>query len=225
MKKRHKLLHTGRKIIGGLSCVLIATTIITTPILANNFKTGDINQDDAINALDLASLRGYLLGMKDFSEIGKRTYEADINKDNDINSVDLALIRLLLLGNINKFPNIPMLSDSNKVNTNIKIFQDVKRIYSGFSVQSKFSIRLVNDKGEPIEGKTVRWGSRLSPNEVVYSDITVSNGVAEFSFSLTHPEDHPFNGLDELYFYFYFEGDDKNNPSVYYTKMPVPGFS
>lgn len=225
MKKSKKILHSGRKIIGRVLCALITATIMTTPILANDFETGDINQDNAINSLDLASLRGYLLGMNDFSEIGTRTYEADINRDNVINSIDLALIRLLLLGEINKFPRLNMLSDANKVNTNIKIFQDIKSKYVGFSAESKFSIRLVNDEGEPIEGKTVRWGVRLSLNERVNSAITDSNGVAEFSFSLIHPEDYPFNAVKEFYFYFYFEGDDTNNPSIFFKKMPVPVLS
>lgn len=110
MKKHKTFLIAKRKIIGVLVSAAITTTVITTPILANNFKIGDVNQDKEINSIDLASLRGYLIGIEGFSVIGERN-QADVNGDSFINSIDLAFIRQFVLGIINKFPKTNVLPD------------------------------------------------------------------------------------------------------------------
>lgn len=54
---------------------------------------GDVNQDNKVNALDLAYYRMYLLGTIDFLPA-----EGDIDQNGDMNSIDFALLRKLLLG-------------------------------------------------------------------------------------------------------------------------------
>ncbi|WP_010250384.1 dockerin type I domain-containing protein [Acetivibrio cellulolyticus] len=114
MKKRNTFFNTGRKIIGVLISALITTSVITTPIWAENFEIGDVNQDNKVNSIDMATLRGYLIGMEGFSLIGERKYEADVNGDDSINSIDLAYIRQLLLGNITKLPKATNLPDQTQ---------------------------------------------------------------------------------------------------------------
>lgn len=409
MKRSNTLLCTGRKIIGFLLSTLITITIITTPILAENFEIGDINRDKEINSIDLASLRGYLLGLEDFSWINERTYEADVDGDKLINSIDLAFVRQFILGKINKFPKLNLVPDNtstpvipqadttptpvmpqatrtakptgttpeipplpvetpspnyilqvptqypdklntiissdaniiipnyldksvsfrvflfdnsnkplagktvswnwdpnlgekpgekicavtdsngaavftitsnfddtityevrnrfmnfyfdgdeeynaivcqkmvlaanngeptgipkplpspildpDKVNTNIKIHQDIQSTSGWFSLTSTFSVKLVNDKGEPLEGKKVKWvdgAGYVYDYDVQTSVITDSNGVAVFSFTQSYPEDCPFNSKKDVFINISFEGDDTNNPSVYYTKISIP---
>lgn len=115
MKRSNTLLCAGRKIVIFLFFALITVTTITTPILAENFEIGDINRDKEINAMDLASLRGYLLGMDGFLWVGERTYEADVDGDNNINAIDLAFIRQFILGNLNTFPKSNLVPNTTPI--------------------------------------------------------------------------------------------------------------
>ena len=59
-------------------------------------KKGDINGDDAINAVDLAAVKMNILGVKKLE--GNAAKAGDVNGDGAINAVDLAAIKMHILG-------------------------------------------------------------------------------------------------------------------------------
>ena len=63
---------------------------------------GDLNGDDDVNALDLATLRAHLLGITDLT--GNNLANADVNADGDVNSLDFGFMRQYILGIISVFP-------------------------------------------------------------------------------------------------------------------------
>lgn len=74
------------------------TPVVTpTPTSAQGLL-GDINDDGSINALDVATLRMYMVGKTD------KVSNADLNGDNDVNSLDFAILVQYMLGKISKFP-------------------------------------------------------------------------------------------------------------------------
>ena len=58
----------------------------------NTSITGDLNQDDNINILDVVLLTNIILGVMDFNESG------DLNLDGLVNVVDIVLLINLILG-------------------------------------------------------------------------------------------------------------------------------
>lgn len=64
-----------------------------------DIKFGDVNKDDAINAVDFALLRKYLLGYSDTINP-----EADTNADGNINAIDFSILRGYILGIIEELP-------------------------------------------------------------------------------------------------------------------------
>lgn len=61
----------------------------------NSIKTGDINGDGDINAIDLAMLKKGILNEETFT--GDALKAADINGDNEVNAIDFAQLKKLLL--------------------------------------------------------------------------------------------------------------------------------
>ena len=61
---------------------------------------GDLNSDGSVNALDIASMKSYLLGSTTLSS----TITADLNGDSSVNALDFALLKKYLLGAITSFP-------------------------------------------------------------------------------------------------------------------------
>lgn len=72
--------------------------------IVNVYKYGDIDGNGAVNTIDFAYMRMFLLGnITEFpGELGK--YGADVDGDSNISSVDFALMRQYFLGNIDEFP-------------------------------------------------------------------------------------------------------------------------
>ncbi len=65
---------------------------------------GDINLDGDINAIDLAYLRAYLLGMKGYIIEEDNLIAADVDGNGSVNSIDFAYLKRYLLCMISKFP-------------------------------------------------------------------------------------------------------------------------
>ena len=59
-------------------------------------KKGDTNSDGGINAVDLASVKMDILGVKKLE--GNAANAGDVNGDGVINAVDLASIKMHILG-------------------------------------------------------------------------------------------------------------------------------
>lgn len=75
-------------------------TAIQSLVLASNTKYGDINMDNAIDAVDMALLKSYLLGKGTLTN----AEAADVNGDGSADALDFALIKKYLLGLITVFP-------------------------------------------------------------------------------------------------------------------------
>ena len=58
-------------------------------------KTGDINSDGQIDALDFQLLKAYLLGLGNIED----TNLADMDSNGEVNAIDFSLLKLYLLGN------------------------------------------------------------------------------------------------------------------------------
>ncbi len=68
--------------------------------LPSEVVLGDLNSDGAINSIDFALLKKYLLTDE---TTGINLSAADVNSDGAINTIDLALLKSYLLGNISGF--------------------------------------------------------------------------------------------------------------------------
>lgn len=78
----------------GASASLVNYVVIVKPQTAD-FLLGDVNGDGAVNSLDYAMLKSYLLEKISLSQEAMRT--VDFNNDNTIDAIDLALFRKNLL--------------------------------------------------------------------------------------------------------------------------------
>ncbi len=68
---------------------------------------GDLNGDNAIDALDYSLLKQFLLGSITDLPVQDDLYAADLEGDGNITALDLSLLKQYLLGLINKFPKTP----------------------------------------------------------------------------------------------------------------------
>lgn len=84
----------------GASSSTVNYSVIIKPITEPPVLYGDANGDGAVNALDFAVLKIYLLN--GVSE-GVSLEAADVNKDAAVNAIDLALLKSYILGNISSF--------------------------------------------------------------------------------------------------------------------------
>lgn len=78
----------------GASASLVNYVVIVKPQTAD-FLLGDVNGDGAVNSLDYAMLKSYLLGKISLSQEAMRM--VDFNNDNTIDAIDLVLLRKNLL--------------------------------------------------------------------------------------------------------------------------------
>jgi hypothetical protein len=77
----------------------VSLTKSTSPV-----KLGDVNGDDAVDALDFALMKSYLIGIiKDFP-VENGIEAADVNSDSEFDALDLAAMKQYLLGIIKQFP-------------------------------------------------------------------------------------------------------------------------
>ena len=66
------------------------------------FKYGDVNQDNKININDVSLIQGYLSGSKKLSDIQKKL--ADVDGDNEITEIDAEIIQKRISNLISAFP-------------------------------------------------------------------------------------------------------------------------
>lgn len=106
--KKKALAYNARKKLIWMIVFTIVATIFTSTIMAEDvketFQVGDVNQDGTINAIDMAFLRGYLLGLDQYSEVNERIWEADVDGNGKIDAIDFAYLRKFVLGMIDKLP-------------------------------------------------------------------------------------------------------------------------
>ncbi|QNU68671.1 family 43 glycosylhydrolase [Ruminiclostridium herbifermentans] len=82
--------------------VRVKATIIVNA--ANDDIVGDYNGDKAVDSIDFALLKQYLLGMRDSFDVKDVMYVGDLNRDGEINAIDLAILKGYLLGVYDKLP-------------------------------------------------------------------------------------------------------------------------
>lgn len=90
-----------KKII--LTLLLVISLMLTTanPIFVSAAQVlGDLNNDSTVDSLDLALLKGHLLGISTLSNASL----ADVNADSVVDSIDLSLYKKYLLQMISVFP-------------------------------------------------------------------------------------------------------------------------
>ncbi len=92
MKKNHLLI---------MSLVIaLATSALSMTFVSAATLYGDLNQDGAIDAIDYALMKGYLLGSTELTQPSV----ADLDADGNINALDYSLLKQYLLKIIDKFP-------------------------------------------------------------------------------------------------------------------------
>ncbi len=87
-----------------VSSITAKATIIDEPI--NDEVIGDYNGDKAVDSIDFAVLKQYLLGMREGFEVKDAMYVGDLNRDSEINAIDLAILKGYLLGVYDKLPYV-----------------------------------------------------------------------------------------------------------------------
>ncbi len=84
----------------GASSSVVNYTVIVKPMPTQVILYGDVNGDGAVDALDFALTKRYILtGTID----GMDLQVADVNSDNSVNAIDLALMKSYILGIIQNF--------------------------------------------------------------------------------------------------------------------------
>ena len=73
-------------------------------VLATQYKLGDIDGNDKVNALDLLLLNKYILGALDEFSSANGILAADVNCDKKVNSADSLVIKRYVLGFIVDYP-------------------------------------------------------------------------------------------------------------------------
>lgn len=78
----------------GTSSSVVNYTVIVKPKSEQVILNGDVNRDGAVDALDFALVKRYLLTG---AEEGMDLHSADVNNDNSVNAIDLAFIKSYIL--------------------------------------------------------------------------------------------------------------------------------
>jgi GH43 family beta-xylosidase len=95
----------GVPIADGTTSIYIPAAVPTNTPTQEEIIYGDLNGDKAVNAIDFALMRSYLLGMSGTLPASNWEKAGDLNLDNKINSIDFALLRMYLLGIIKTLPS------------------------------------------------------------------------------------------------------------------------
>lgn len=93
------------KFASAMLVIAMLCNFLTTSSFCAERLYGDLNNDDEVNALDFALLRGQLLQTRPLSGTDWEKY-ADVYQDGYVNSIDFAILRQYLLGIINALPVI-----------------------------------------------------------------------------------------------------------------------
>ena len=72
------------------------TAIFISSSLGFVFSDGDVNQDEAVNILDVVTIVNFILGV--LEPTGYQQYAGDINDDGNLNILDVVLIVNIILG-------------------------------------------------------------------------------------------------------------------------------
>ncbi len=80
--------------------IALATSALSMTFVSAATLYGDLNQDGAIDAIDYALMKGYLLGSTELTQPSV----ADLDADGNINALDYSLLKQYLLKIIDKFP-------------------------------------------------------------------------------------------------------------------------
>jgi hypothetical protein len=102
-----------RLVIKGLCIAIIFTALFSTGSIyasdtadtaATSYKYADVNGDDAVDSIDFALYKMYLLKSITEFPVTDGEKRADLDGDGEINAIDFALVKKYLLGIIEKFP-------------------------------------------------------------------------------------------------------------------------
>lgn len=80
--------------------IALALSALSMTFVSAATLYGDLNQDGAIDAIDYALMKGYLLGSTEITQPSV----ADLDADGNINALDYSLLKQYLLKIIDKFP-------------------------------------------------------------------------------------------------------------------------
>ena len=102
--------------------------IISKTIFTSQFKFGDIDGNDKVNATDLLILNKYILGIISEFPSTNGVLAADVNSDKKVNSADSLIIKKSVLGFITDYP---VGSDSGSYNSPlIELSKEEETLYN-----------------------------------------------------------------------------------------------
>ncbi|EPR10594.1 DUF3237 family protein [Ruminiclostridium papyrosolvens] len=179
-------------VVGAMTTGTVAAAQMVEPAAtatANNFKYGDVNMDDAVDSVDLALMKAYLLAKA--STLPNIT-AADVTGDGTLDALDYAVLKKYLLGLITTLPAdgsdkilIPheswtcgMAAGIPKPEKGVLVFETTMKLQNSYDLgktqygqRKVFVVQSGSITGSKIQGSVLSGG--------IDFQLTLSNGAME----------------------------------------------
>jgi hypothetical protein len=147
------------------SCIALVTSFLSLMYVSAAPLYGDLNSDSAIDSLDLALLKGHLLGVSTIKDLTL----ADLDGDGTVNAIDFSLLNRYIQKTITEFP---VQSNPQKDTPEKKLLGDIVFSVPGGTFRNQVTVAL----SSKIPNAQIRYttnGSVPTNNSTLYQN-TVS---------------------------------------------------